>query len=99
MQKYAFKMRLDPGTADEHKRRHDAIRPEMLKEAGASDDPIHLDPETNTGVSWRTEDHGMGDLPAQPLMQRWWAHMADIMVTQPDNEPVSLPLVTVFHLE
>jgi L-rhamnose mutarotase len=32
-------------------------------------------------------------------MQRWWTHMADIMETKPDNEPVSVPLETVFHME
>jgi L-rhamnose mutarotase len=27
------------------------------------------------------------------------AHMADIMATKADSEPVSVPLVTVFHME
>jgi L-rhamnose mutarotase len=40
----------------------------------------------------------MADLPLHPVMQRWWAHMADIMETKPDNEPVAVPLVTVFHM-
>jgi L-rhamnose mutarotase len=31
-------------------------------------------------------------------MQRWWAHMADIMEVRPDNEPVSVPLMPMFHL-
>jgi L-rhamnose mutarotase len=31
-------------------------------------------------------------------MQRWWAHMADIMATNPDGSPVAVPLETVFHL-
>ena len=30
MQKYAFRMKLNPGMRDEHKRRHDAIRPELV---------------------------------------------------------------------
>jgi L-rhamnose mutarotase len=41
----------------------------------------------------------MGDLPSNPVMKRWWAHMADIMAVKPDNEPISVPLVTVFHME
>ena len=58
MQKYAFKMQLNPGMEAEYKRRHDAIWPELvqlLKEAGISDYSIHLDRETNTlfGVLWR----------------------------------------------
>ena len=34
------------------------------------------------GVLWRRDDHGMADLPKHPVMQRWWAHMADIMETR-----------------
>lgn len=104
MQKHAFKMRLNPGMEAEYKRRHDAIWPELvalLKGAGVSDYSIHLDRETNTlfGVLWRTDDHRIDDLANHPVMQRWWAYMADIMETKPDNEPVSVPLVTVFHMD
>jgi L-rhamnose mutarotase len=103
MEKYAFAMRLNPGCEEEYRRRHDAIWPELvalLKEAGVSDYSIHLDRATNTlfGVLWRREDHAMDDLPAHPVMQRWWAHMADIMETHPDNAPVAVPLETVFHM-
>jgi L-rhamnose mutarotase len=103
MEKYAFRMRLYPGAEDEYRRRHDEIWPELvalLKEAGISDYSIHLDRETHTlfGVLWRREDHGMADLPSHPVMRRWWAHMADIMETRPDDEPVAVPLVTVFHM-
>jgi L-rhamnose mutarotase len=31
-------------------------------------------------------------------MQRWWAHMADIMQTAPDNAPIATPLTQVFHM-
>ena len=104
MEKYAFRMMLNPGMGEEYKRRHDAIWPELvvlLKEAGVSDYSIHLDAETNAlfGVLWRRDDHTMPRLPDHPVMQRWWAHMADIMVTNPDNEPVAVPLETVFHME
>jgi L-rhamnose mutarotase len=104
MEKYAFRMRLNPGMADEYKARHDAIWPELvalLKEAGISDYSIHLDEETNLlfGVLRRRGGHGMASLPDHPVMKRWWAHMADIMETKPDNEPVAVPLVTVFHME
>ena len=104
MEKYAFRMRLNPGMAEEYKRRHDAIWPELsdlLKEAGVSDYSIHLDEETNLlfGVLWRRDDHSMADLPNHLVMQRWWAFMADIMETKKDNEPVAVPLVTVFHME
>jgi L-rhamnose mutarotase len=102
-EKCAFKMRLNPGMAEEYKRRHDAIWPELvalLKEAGISDYSIHLDEETNIlfGVLWRRVDHTMGALPDHPVMRRWWEHMRDIMETKPDGEPVAVPLRPMFHM-
>ncbi len=104
MEKYAFKMKLNSGMEAEYQRRHDEIWPELvqlLKQAGVSDYSIHLDRETGTlfGVLWRTGDHGMDEMPNHPIMKRWWAHMADVMDVKPDNEPISVPLVTVFHME
>lgn len=103
MQKYAFRMQLSPGAADEYRSRHDAIWPELvdlLRAAGVSDYSIHLDPETNAlfGMLTRPEDHGMDDLPSHPVMRRWWAHIAGLMQTHPDDEPVAVPLVPMFHL-
>ena len=104
MQKYGFKMQLNPGCQDEYKKRHDEIWPELvthLKDAGISDYSIFLDPETLIlfGVLTRTDDHGMDDLPKLPVMQKWWAHMADIMVSHANNEPVSVPLVDMFYMK
>jgi L-rhamnose mutarotase len=103
MQKYAFKMQLFAGMEDEYRRRHDAIWPDLvdlLHQAGVSDHSIHLDRETMIlfGVLWRRDDHTMDDLPQSPLMQRWWAHMADIMETQPNNAPIATPLIPLFHM-
>ena len=104
MQKHAFTMHLNPGMEAEYRRRHDEIWPELvtlLRESGVSDYSIHLDRETNTlfGVLWRTDDHRMDDLPNHAVMQRWGAHMAEIMATDADNVPVATPLVTVFHMD
>ena len=104
MEKYAFRMQLNPGMQDEYIRRHHAIWPELvdlLREAGISDYSIHLDAQTNAlfGVLWRTSDHGMDRLPEHPVMRRWWAHMADIMETTGDNAPLAIPLRTVFQME
>ena len=103
-EKYAFRMKLNPGMKDKYRKRHDEIWPELvavLKDAGVSDHSIHLDEETNTlfGVLWRRKDQTMDDLPNHPVMKRWWAHMADIMKTKPDNEPVAVPLKTLFHMK
>lgn len=103
MEKFAFKMMLNKGFEAEYKKRHDEIWPELivlLKDAGVSDYSIHLDIETGTlfAVLWRAENHTMNDLPLQPIMQKWWDYMADIMKVKPSNEPVATPLETVFHL-
>ena len=104
MPRHAFKMSLHPGQAAEYKRRHDAIWPELkalLKQAGVSNYSIHLDPETNAlyGYLEHPDAHGMDDLPAHPVMRRWWAHMRDIMATNPDGSPVATPLIEMFYLE
>lgn len=103
LEKHAFKMQLHPGMEAEYRKRHDEIWPELvalLREAGVSDYSIHLDRETNIlfGVLTRPKVHGMADLPDHPVMKRWWAHMADIMASNPDNSPIATDLVTVFHL-
>ena len=104
MEKHAFKMKLNPGMADEYKRRHDEIWPELidlLHEAGVSDYSIFLDEETSTlfGVMWRRTDHSLASLPEHPVMQKWWKHMADIMLTNADNEPLAEDLRLVFHMD
>lgn len=103
MEKYAFKMLLHPGQKVEYIRRHDAIWPDLLallKDAGVSDYSIYLDEETHIlfGVLWRKDGHSMADLPSHPVMQKWWAYMADIMVTHPSNEPAAAPLTPVFYM-
>ncbi len=102
-ERIAFRMNLFPGQAAEYEKRHDEIFPDLaqaLKDAGVSDYTIWLDPESNHlfGILTRTDDHTMDKLRDTEIMQRWWAHMADIMATNPDNSPVDKPLVTVFHM-
>lgn len=104
LEKQGFKMALNPGQVAEYKRRHDEIWPELvdlLHEAGVSDYSIFLDEETNTlfGVMWRRRDHTMAALPEHPVMRKWWAHMADIMATNDENEPLATDLRLVFHME
>jgi L-rhamnose mutarotase len=41
----------------------------------------------------------MEQLPLDPIVKKWWAYMADIMETHPDNSPVAEDLDLVFHLE
>jgi len=100
----SFKMKLKPGFEAEYQKRHDEIWPELSKvltEAGVSDYSIFLDADTRTLFAvWKlTDDNTSADLPNHPMVKKWWAYMADIMETNPDNSPVALPLSEVFHMD
>jgi L-rhamnose mutarotase len=45
-----------------------------------------------------TDAKSMDDLPHHEVMQRWWKYMADVMESNPDHSPVSIPLKEVFYL-
>lgn len=103
MPKLAFKMKLHPGMEQEYKKRHDEIWPELsalLKKTGISDYSIFLDPETLLlfGVMQVTNPVTLEQLPENPVMRKWWTWMGDIMETNPDHSPVSVPLKEVFYL-
>ncbi len=104
MAKLAFKMKLKPGLKAEYRRRHAAIWPELVKllhDNGVSDYYIFLDEETSLlfAVQNQTGEKSSQDMGADPIVQKWWDFMADIMETNPDNSPVSVPLEEVFHME
>ena len=68
MEQIAFTMQLLPGHADEYKRRHDEIWPELcvlLRDAGVSDYSIFLDPSTN--VLFAVQPTQLGPDPDQLL--------------------------------
>lgn len=99
----AFKMFLKPGMEAEYEKRHNAIWPELkqlLLEAGVYDYSIFWDKDTNIlfAVQKNSGDGGSQDLGSTEIVQKWWAYMADIMETNPDNSPVSIPLPEVFYL-
>ena len=104
MQKIAFKMQLKPGSREEYKRRHEALWPEiraLLKENGISDYTIFLDEASDTlfAVQMLSGNSSSQALGAHEVVQKWWAYMADISVTNPDNSPVSIPLEKIFHMD
>jgi L-rhamnose mutarotase len=103
MKKIGFKMKLFPGFADEYKKRHDEIWPGLvllLKKAGITDYSIFLDEETNNlfGIFESQEPILLEDLPKNAIMQEWWRYMSDIMESNADGSPVSVPLKEVFYL-
>jgi len=94
---------MKPGFANEYKLRHSQIWPELatlLKDNGISDYSIFLDEETNILFAVQQQSgHSSQDLGNTLIVQKWWAHMADIMEVNPDQSPVSKPLNMVFHLD
>jgi L-rhamnose mutarotase len=103
MSKIAFKMKLKAGAGEEYKKRHGMIWPELaalLKSNGVSDYSIFLDEETNILFAVQQEDgRSSQDLGKLEIVKKWWAYMADIMETNADQSPVSVPLSLVFHLD
>ncbi len=100
----AFTMQLKPGVEAEYKRRHDEIWPELARElsaAGISDYSIFLDEETGRlfAVQKLSDGNTADRLPQTEIVKKWWAYMADLMDTHPDNAPVCKPLHEVFHLD
>ena len=103
MKRIGFKMKLHAGREQEYQQRHQAIWPELvaaLKEAGISDYSIFLDAETGYlfGSLKCESPEKMDELPQLPIMKKWWDFMKDIMDTNADHSPVSIPLQEVFHM-
>jgi len=104
MKRLAFKMYLNEGQKEEYKKRHNELWPEleiMLKESGVSDYSIFFDEETSTLFAVQKVSGGSGsqDLGQTEIVQKWWKFMSDIMKTNPDNSPVTVPLEEVFYLD
>ena len=103
LKKLAFKMKLIPGNEAEYERRHREIWPELvtlLKDTGVIDYQIFLDQETSILFAYQivSGDANSQDLGNTEIVQRWWKYMADLMETNADNSPVSIPLQNVFIL-
>ena len=99
MHRLAFIMKLHKGYEAEYKKRHDELWPELqaiLKQTGIQEYSIFLDERTNDlfGYLQVNDTLAMDELP----MQCWWNYMKDIMETNADASPVSIPLKEVFYM-
>ena len=97
-------MAVNPQEAEEYARRHSPIWPELhevLRAYGVNDYSIFLDETDGSLFGYvEIEDEARWDAIAQtPVCRRWWTHMRDIMPTNPDDSPRSVPLREVFHLD
>ena len=99
----AFVMSLNPGAEAEYERRHRPIWKELedvLRSHGVRSYSIFLQPETRQLFAYaEIEDEVRWNAIAQTdACQRWWRFMRDLMPTNPDDSPQSIPLLEVFHL-
>lgn len=105
MKRFAFKMYLKKGCEKEYAKRHAAIWPElkqMIKDQGVSDYSIFWDKDTNLLFAVQkcdSDTNSQDTTNVDPITQKWWDMMADIMEVNPDNSPVSIPLEELFHMD
>ena len=99
----AFVMSIDAGQEAEYEHRHRPIWPELeetLKAHGVHNYSIFLLPDTRQLFAYaEIEDESRWDAIADTeICKKWWAHMGDVMPSNPDNSPVAKNLREVFHI-
>lgn len=97
-----FLLRVRPGMAAEYKRRHDEIWPEMkamLLRSGILHYEIYLDPATDMLFAHiiRRKSPDAIDRHSDPVMLRWRAWMAEVLVMDGDRA-WRRDLEPMFHL-
>jgi L-rhamnose mutarotase len=102
--RFGFKMKMLPGFGEEYKKRHSEIWPELvqlLKNEGIENYSIFLDEEENTLFAYQEQsgESSSQDLGNTEIVKKWWKYMADIMETNPDSSPVTVPLEQVFFMK
>lgn len=98
----AFALHLKPGAAEEYRRRHAEIWPELValqRRCGILRYEIHL--HESSGLLFahieRRIDHAMDTFPQSEVWRRWQQHMAGL-IEQIDGIPVREPLICVFRM-
>jgi len=104
MGRKAFVMSVNPGHEVEYERRHRPIWPELeavLKAHGVHNYSIFLHPATRQLFAYAEieSEEQWAAIAQTPVCKKWWAHMRDLMPSNPDNSPISTPLREVFHID
>jgi L-rhamnose mutarotase len=98
----SFIMSVNKGSEAEYERRHRPIWDDLAKTLtshGVHNYSIFLDPQTNLLFAYlEIEDEARWKQIAQTeVCKRWWAHMREVMPSNPDNSPISREAREVFH--
>lgn len=105
MKRFAFKMFLKPGNEAEYAKRHAEIWPELKKQisdSGVKNYSIFWDKDTNILFGYQEvegESNSQDAEAADEITLKWWNYMADLMDTNPDKSPVSIPLQELWHMD
>jgi L-rhamnose mutarotase len=100
----AFRMSVHRGQEQEYTRRHQPIWRELeetLLAHGVVTYSIFLDRATDdlfAYVEFENEER-WDAVAATDVCRRWWTHMHELMPSEPDHRPVSVPLDEVFHID
>jgi len=99
----AFCMRVNPDQQKEYEKRHNPIWQELhrtLTDHGAHNYSIFLDKDTSQlfGYVEIEDEQRWNAIADTDICKKWWAHMKDVMPSNPDNSPVSKDLTEVFHI-
>ncbi|MEQ9289522.1 MAG: L-rhamnose mutarotase [Cyclobacteriaceae bacterium] len=100
----AFTMKLFPDTIKEYTNRHSPIWNELLvvlKNHGVHNYSIFHDEKSNVLFAYVEIEsvEKWEKIASTEICQKWWAYMTDIMETNSDLSPVSVPLNEVFHID
>ena len=99
----ALVMYLKKGQETEYERRHRPIWPELedvLKGHGVHNYSIFLNKGTMELFAYAEieSEERWRQIAGTEVCRRWWAHMSDLMETNPDQSPCSVELCEVFHI-
>lgn len=97
-------MTLKEGCQAEYERRHNPIWPDLqdvLRQHGVHNYSIFLDRDTDKlfGYVEIESEELWQQIAATEACRRWWSHMKDLMLTNPDDSPVAITLDEVFHID
>lgn len=99
----AFRMSVHKGQEAEYERRHNPVWQDLaatLSAHGVTNYSIFIDRQTGDLFAYAEieSDERWDAIAETDVCRRWWKHMRELMPSKPDGEPVTRPLIEVFHL-
>lgn len=104
MQRIAFTMKIQPGSEEEYRKRHQHVWPELLadlKQAGCSRYSIYIR-GLDLFAYMEVEDfqHFRSVMATSQVSERWEQYMSDILIREVDPTTGFPPVLPeVFHLD